>query len=1180
MAWTSSKTGQDEKSLPAVVNQGYFSDYFLAYRLDAGLADLYKRWDEVERTGEPTSRSRLRGLGRAFDALRVDASLTAPGAIDDEARLDLKVLPSEGIAAQRSLNDAVLKALGWEPDRTEPLVLTSGDKVLHVPAAARCETSSGLLMVAIETVFAADPSTVLAGKAAAPGTLLDPVRVGEKPEGLSALEAAQLIFTADEPPNYLLVCSGGAITLIDRDRWGEGVFLAANLDDAVARNDARARGELAAIAALFSAEVINPGDDAQSVLASLLDKAANESAGVSKELRYGVRRSVELLANAVVSDVRYRQKGAWAQIDPEQLTRECLRYLYRVIVLLFAEARPELGILPVDDTDYQAGYSLARLRDVALTELHGDQALNSRHIQQSLALLFKVVNAGYEPEASLGVDTRGLSFPGLGSTLFSEPACPMLDRAHIADHTLQQVLANLCFTQEKTGRSRQSLSYAALGINQLGAVYEGLMAYKGFLATEELYEIDNDGDPDNGSWVIPINAADEYSDDVFLKEAGSDGQEHRVIYREGDFVFRLSGRDRQRSASYYTPEVLTEFTVRHTLHVYFDEHPGITADEILHLTICEPALGSGAFLDEAVNQVAARYLKARQDEIGETIDPDRYQLELQKAKAHFAINQSFGVDLNPTAVELAEVSLWLNCMHPGLSAPNFNARLRQGNSLIGARRATYTPEQVKAQPWKSTTSKPAVPPTDQRLDAIPFGEATGIHHFLVPGEGWGAASEVTDLKGKGGKNPTPGLAGEWSESVRSWRKSVLAAPIKAQIDRLSALSQRVESAWAAAASAAESHLRAHSRAVGVWGADESAWATSGTASSAPFLDPEGPGARLRLLMDAWCALWMWAPSNGTALPSFSEWLEAAELLLGQPSGVETGELFTSYDLADGSLDSVECFGKASIDEVLQRFSWLVECRKIADRQAFFHWELDQASVFQRGGFDLQVGNPPWVRPTWDEPASLAEFDPWWGVTDLTKTKDAIKKQRRALVLLDEEAAAAVANDRAEIEGVGALLSATSREPSLRGIQTNLYMVFMTNTWRRARPNGVVGLVHPESHFVDPKAGPLRSQTYRRLRQHWQFANELFLFADVHHVTEFGVHVYGDAQSPSFVQAVNLLTPSTADRSIGHDGEGDLPGIQFPEGGWDLRPHAGRLVTVDEDVLASWVLLFDEPGTPT
>src|SRR5207302_7608034 len=137
---------------------------------------------------------------------------------------------------------------------------------------------------------------------------------------------------------------------------GEGVYLAANIDDALARHDTKPRGELAAIAALFSADVINPGNDAQSYLASLLDKAANESAGVSKDLRHGVRRSVELLANAVVHDIRERQHGAWRLIDPKDLTRQCLRYLYRIIVLLFAEARPELGILPVDDPDYQSGY--------------------------------------------------------------------------------------------------------------------------------------------------------------------------------------------------------------------------------------------------------------------------------------------------------------------------------------------------------------------------------------------------------------------------------------------------------------------------------------------------------------------------------------------------------------------------------------------------------------------------------------------------------------------------------------------------------------------------------------------------------------------------------------------------------------------------------------------------------
>ena len=333
-------------------------------------------------------------------------------------------------------------------------------------------------------------------------------------------------------------------------------------------------------------------------------------------------------------------------------------------------------------------------------------------------------------------------------------------------------------------------------------------------------------------------------------------------------------------------------------------------------------------------------------------------------------------------------------------------------------------------------------------------------------------------------------------------------------------------------------------------------------------------------MDAWCALWMWAPANGRDLPTLNDWLDAAELLLGQPNSLETGSLFTAYDLADGTLDSVERFGRASVGEVMTRHPWLVECKAIARTQGFFHWELDQAGVFAtRGGFDVQIGNPPWVRPTWDEPASLAEYDPWWGVTDLTKTGNAIKRARREQVLANAAALLAVSKDRAEIEGVYALLGATSREPDLRGVQTNLYMVFMTNTWRRAGRTGVVGLLHPESHFVDPKAGPLRASAYRRLRRHWQFSNELFLFTDVHHETEFGVHVYAEPQPAHFLQAVNILSPATVDRSLDHDGEGEAPGIQFPEGGWDTRPHSARIVLVDEDILANWVRLFDEPGTP-
>ena len=1174
------QTSSSEKQLPSIANRGYFSDYFLGYRLDSGLEDLYKQWEEAEKLGDPTPRTRVRSLSTAFDKYRTDAAATAPDLADNDTRLNFGISldDAQGLI---DLNDAVLDALGWSPVRDEPVQLTSGENTLHVPVAHRCETSSGLLLLALDAVFATDPATVVAHKTAATGTLLQPVRLGGAPDGRSALEAAQLIFTADEPPAYLLICSGAAITLLDRDRWGEGVYLGANLDNAVARADTKAKGELAAIAALFSADAINPGGNAESVLAGLVDRAANESAGVSKDLRYGIRRSVELLAKAVVADIRYRQKGAWQDLDPSEITRQCLRYLYRIIVLLYAEARPELGILPANDRDYLDGYSLARLRDAALIKLQGEQARGATHIQRSLTILFILVNDGYEPDATLGADGRELDFPGLGSQLFSPSACPLLDRARIDDHTLQQVIAHLCFSRERRGRDRQSLSYATLGINQLGAVYEGLMAYRGILAPEALYEIDDDGDPDTGTWVVPVDRSHEFDDECFIKDEGPDGQPRRVRYEEGDFVFRLAGRDRQRSASYYSPEVLTEFAVRHALDTYWTENPGVTARDILHLTVAEPALGSGAFLNEAVNQLAARYLKTAQDERNEIIDPDKYPFELQQAKAHFAINQAYGVDLNSTAVELAEVSLWLNCMYPGLRGPRFGSRLRQGNSLIGCRRATYTREQVKNRRWFSFSTKPAVPPTEHPLHEVPFSKAPGIHHFLVPGEGWGIAANATELKGKGGKRPEQGLAEDWAETVRAWRKAIQAKPSDAQLDRLAALSRRVESAWATAAREAAQNLLAHQRHIPLWGADTADLPDPGTASGTTFKSPEGPVARLRLLMDAWCALWMWGPANGEALPTLDEWLDAAELLLGQPDSTDTGQLFAPYELHDGSLESVELFGRARIDQVIDRHPWLLNCQEISDAQSFFHWELEFAPLFLAGGFHLQIGNPPWVRPRWSDDAALAEHDPFFAIT--SSITQETREQRRAAALAERGARAQYASELAENEGLNALLGAVSREPLLGGQQNNLYLQFITNCWRRQFPGGIVTLLHPDGFLSDPKAADLRREAYGRYRRHFHFINELMLFKEISHTREYGVHVYGSTQeSPKFLQTAFLYHPSVVDRSLVHDGTGEYPGRKLVEGAWDLRPHVERLVHVDRERLESWAQLMaydDAPSAP-
>src|SRR5690606_19901563 len=154
----------------------------------------------------------------------------------------------------------------------------------------------------------------------------------------------------------------------------------------------------------------------------------------------------------------------------------------------------------------------------------------------------------------------------------------------------------------------------------------------------------------------------------------------------------------------------------------------VPADEILKLTVCEPAMGSGAFLNEAVNQLADAYLERKQDELGRTIPPERYAAERQRVKYHIAVHNCYGVDLNPLAAELGKVSLWLNILQPGVEAPYFDQRIAVGNSLIGARREVFDGadlmKSAKGESW-----------LEQVPRRVPLGQPRpkgSVYHFLVP----------------------------------------------------------------------------------------------------------------------------------------------------------------------------------------------------------------------------------------------------------------------------------------------------------------------------------------------------------------------------------------------------------------------------------------------------------------
>ena len=315
---------------------------------------------------------------------------------------------------------------------------------------------------------------------------------------------------------------------------------------------------------------------------------------------------------------------------------------------------------------------------------------NGYFIHESVQTLFDLLYDGFQPkqmDVFGSPDHNTFRITPLRSHLFDPGRTPLLKRVKIRNSVLQKIIELMSLSRPKQGKKnrRGRISYAQLGINQLGAVYEALLSYQGFFAETDLYEVKKAGEKHNvleTAYFVKTEDLEQYTEDE--RVYNDDGT--LVKYEKGTFIYRLAGRDREKSASYYTPEVLTQCLVKYALKELLKNK---TADEILELTVCEPAMGSAAFLNEAVNQLSKAYLDLKQKETGQTISHDDYPKELQKVKMYIADNNVYGVDLNPVAVELAEVSLWLNTIYEGAFVPWFGMQLVCGNSLIGARRQVF-----------------------------------------------------------------------------------------------------------------------------------------------------------------------------------------------------------------------------------------------------------------------------------------------------------------------------------------------------------------------------------------------------------------------------------------------------------------------------------------------------------
>ncbi|WP_405473961.1 hypothetical protein [Streptomyces canus] len=946
----------------------YFADQ-LGTDLKKGLFATWAQREGDENDPRKTPRELLRTLRTPYlaDELRGYFAKTSQADAEAEARLNTHNNP-EWTKRLAEWHQMVLRALGYDTSPAELTVHRAGrDHTLPV-------AYHGHGIIALDCGWTAANDDALNPDRA--GRLLSSVRVSASESYETGAALASWLFQSElgevggPHPRFVLLLCGGVILLADRQAWNEGRYLAVNLDAALERNDRAQQGELATLAALFSLDMLRPGEnDTSRGIDALLKSSGDNAAGVSSELRYGLQRSVEIIANEVL----YRMADPKNNVTPadiespkipfaRELTREALRYLYRVLFLLYAEARPELGILPADDGSYEAGYSMARLRELVERdeELVEEEAKNGFHLFQSLDVLFNKVNFGHraygtEPDDDQPGDDeetrkakearrsedRGLRFEALRSELFEPTAIrligtgvldPRSDEDNdprwldlcLRNEALHEVLRLLTMKRGKRGERGGFISYRNLGINQLGAVYEGLMSYTGIIAEEELCEVARGGDPEQGSWLIPSHKQDQYPDRTLVQYGEDDarkGLRGAKKYEKGSFVYRLAGRDRETSASYYTPESLTKVTVELTLKNRLDQERGedggvkkTRASELLKYKICEPALGSGAFLNEAINQVADEYLRRRQDELGITIPAADAITEKQKVKAYIALHNAYGVDLNATGVELAEVSLWLNTMHPGMRAPWFGLHLRRGNSLIGGRRAVYAGDDVAGKDKAWLKAKGALAPTplpflkDGEPQPLPDG---AVHQFLLPSPGWAAVAGSKEAKelAKGGV-----------EQLAAWKKGILQRPKRStahlntdgspklnlktkapkpeassQFTKLRDAARRVEFLWAAVVKRMELSEKEIARRIDLWQADpaDPEYAFLQHPDQAVpkekvledlFNAVDTPYWRLKKVMDAWCALWFW-PVDKAGLLDGSDGEYAARTVVSDADGL-------------------------------------------------------------------------------------------------------------------------------------------------------------------------------------------------------------------------------------------------------------------------------------------------------
>jgi hypothetical protein len=356
-----------------------------------------------------------------------------------------------------------------------------------------------------------------------------------------------------------------------------------------------------------------------------IEEARQQGVRALDRLRNGFERAITALGGGFLAhpaNAALRDRLRQGELAAEDYHRQVLRLVYRLVFLLVAEDR---DLFHPPDTSDEARRRYARYYSLGRIRDHARRHRGGRH-----ADLFASLRPVFEALGGDGIPAIGV--PALGSFLWSPSACPDLDTAALSNSDILDAIRHLAYTEHD--RTLQRVDFANLGAEELGSVYESLL---------ELHP------------RLELDAA------------------------RFELV-SVAGSERKSTGSYYTPTALISALLDQALDPLLDEADAAPdpAAAILAIKVLDPACGSGHFLTAAARRLATRLAAAQTGELNPTPESTRHALRQVVGRC------IYGIDLNPMAIELAKVNLWLDAVEPGLPLRFLDHHLVCGNGLVGA----------------------------------------------------------------------------------------------------------------------------------------------------------------------------------------------------------------------------------------------------------------------------------------------------------------------------------------------------------------------------------------------------------------------------------------------------------------------------------------------------------------